>query len=63
MDEIKVEEKQIVEQQTETPVQQSEPQAEQIVELPFHKAFKQKMEEGAKTVEEILYGDGEYFSL
>ena len=55
-----VEEKQIVES---APVQQTEPQAEQVVELPAFKAFKQKMEEGSKTVEEILYGDGTYFSL
>ena len=51
-----VEEQKVEEKQTET-------QAEQIVELPAFQTFKQKMEEGGKTVEEILYGDGEYFSL
>ena len=59
-----VEENKIEEvKQTETPVQQPEPQAEQIVELPAFQAFKQKMEEGTKQVEDILYGDGEYFNL
>jgi len=55
MDEIKVEEKQIVENVDDK-------QAEQIVETPLQ-TFRQKIEEGTKQVEEILYGDGEYFSL
>ena len=43
-------------------VKQTEIQAVQIVETPLQ-TFRQKMEQGSKQVEDILYGDGEYFSL
>ena len=56
MEEQKIEEKQIVS------VQQPKIQAVQIIETPLQ-TFRQKMEQGSRQVEEILYGDGEYFSL
>ena len=61
MEEEKVNEEQAVEEQAVE--EQTEIQEEQIVELRPFQVLKRNLEEGGKRVEEILYSDGEYYSL
>ncbi len=61
MEEQKVVEEQAVEEQVVE--KQTEIQEEQAVELRPFEILRQNLEEGGKRVEEILYSDGEYYSL